>query len=217
MVNVFSYSEPGGHAENEDAFDVRVHPDDLGCYLCAVADGQGGQAGGAVASRIACKVCIDSAATYPSEKLLDPALWVQILQTADAAVCDDPDAGYTTLVAFSVTEGWICGASNGDSAALFQNTDQPGKILTERQYKNPPVGSRAAKPVSFSAKLVPPWTVLAMSDGVWKYVGWESIFQIVLQKHGQEIIDALRDRAKLPRTQRLQDDFTAVLLLGDVS
>jgi serine/threonine protein phosphatase PrpC len=47
MVSVITFSEAGGHPVNEDAFAVERHPADSECWLCFVADGQGGRAGGA--------------------------------------------------------------------------------------------------------------------------------------------------------------------------
>jgi hypothetical protein len=41
MCQVLSFSEPGGHANNEDAIEVRCHPNDASIWLCALADGQG--------------------------------------------------------------------------------------------------------------------------------------------------------------------------------
>ena len=46
MITSFTHTEPGGHPENEDRFEVRPVPGGPGCYLCAVADGQGGRSGG---------------------------------------------------------------------------------------------------------------------------------------------------------------------------
>ena len=42
-----SFSEAGGHCSNEDAFAIKQHPLDSHLWLCFVADGQGGRAGGA--------------------------------------------------------------------------------------------------------------------------------------------------------------------------
>lgn len=54
-MTVFSHSEPGGHLVNEDSFVVQQHQDDPSCWICTLADGQGGRAGGARASRLACE------------------------------------------------------------------------------------------------------------------------------------------------------------------
>jgi hypothetical protein len=214
MIEVFHYSEPGGQANNEDAFAVCSLPHDPAHFLCAVADGQGGQAGGAVAAKIACEACLDSALNYSPDKLLSPEIWTKILRKADEAVADNPAAGYTTLVAFYLTEASLCGGSNGDSAAVLFHAEKPGDVLTGRQRKNPPVGSRAAAFVDFSAKLLHPWTVLAMSDGVWKYAGWENVLKITTHQRGDEIAPALRERARMQRSGGLQDDFTLVVLLS---
>jgi hypothetical protein len=213
MIQVFHRSEAGGHPVNEDAFDVRPLPHDPGGYLCVVADGQGGRAGGAAAAKRACEACVAASLDRTTDQLLRPRTWSRILQSVDEAVCDDPTAGFTTVVAFCVTKTSLCGASNGDSAAVLL-TDRPGQILTARQFKNPPVGSRDATFIPFAADLAPPWAVLAMSDGVWKYAGWESILPISPAMPGEEMLASLRSRTSLRGRGGLQDDFTLVALLA---
>src|SRR5713226_6513537 len=103
MIKVFSFSEAGGPAENEDALEVRLLADNPECYLCAVADGQGGHAGGAKAAKVACRATLDAALGYTPVELLRPRTWESILQLADEAVSEDNTAGFTTLVAFCLT------------------------------------------------------------------------------------------------------------------
>jgi hypothetical protein len=213
MIRVWSYSEAGGHPENEDAFAVQPHPSAPDCFLCAVADGQGGQAGGGPAARTACQAFLDAAARLPVEKLLQPRTWPTLLQSADRAVADDPESGFTTLAAFSLTPGQLCGASSGDSAVVARGSGD-GIILTGRQYKNPPVGSGAAPFVPFTSRLVSPWSVLACTDGVWKYAGWEGLLQFPSEWNGEAIIDRLREGARL-RSGGFPDDFTLIVLQDD--
>lgn len=61
MIHSVIYSEAGGHAVNEDAFRVTQHPRNPDCWLVALADGQGGRAGGGRASRLACDAVIEGA------------------------------------------------------------------------------------------------------------------------------------------------------------
>lgn len=82
--------------------------------------------------------------------------------------------------------------------------------MTDRQAKNPPVGSGAAWFVPFVAKLAAPWLVMAMSDGVWKYVGWDRLIAAVAAHHGEPLIEALQVSARL-RSGRFPDDFTVVV------
>jgi len=56
--------------------------------------------------------------------------------------------------------------------------------------------------------------VLAMTDGVWKYVGWDRVCELATRLGGDELLAALQAAARLPRTGQFQDDFTAVLLEG---
>jgi hypothetical protein len=214
MVSVASFSEVGGHAVNEDAFAVRQHPSAPHCWLCMLADGQGGQAGGGRAARLACDAALSSALRLSPHALAEPGAWDAVLRSADEAVRADPQAGFTTLVGFCLVGGRVaavCGASSGDSALLVLSEDR-FDAPTRHQHKNPPVGSGAAVFVPFEAALSPPWTALAMSDGVWKYVGWEKVGEAARAHRGQALIDALAALARLPGSGQFQDDFTAVAL-----
>jgi hypothetical protein len=141
-------------------------------------------------------------------------MWPSLLADVDKLVADVQDAGYASLIAFGLAETMLCGASCGDSALLIRNAGQSPCILTKHQLKSPPVGSGRAVFVPFSSGLIHPWTVLAMTDGVWKYTGWDSILAASSELTGEDIIRRLRDKAALPRTGQLQDDFTLVVFLG---
>lgn len=200
MIRTSTFSAAGGHPANEDAFLLRPH--DSG-WLVALADGQGGRAGGARAAQLACQLALDGAPDWPAA-----------LPHADAAVAADPHAGFTTLVALHVTEERVIGASCGDSAAVVVCGTAP-TVLTARQFKNPPVGSGEADFIPFEMELTPPWKLLALTDGVWKYAGWECVWDALARLSGDELLTALQDAARLPRTGEFQDDFTAVLLEGE--
>jgi hypothetical protein len=49
-----------------------------------------------------------------------------------------------------------------------------------------------------------------MSDGVWKYAGWNTIISAAKQHEGQAMIDTIADAARLKRSRTFQDDFTLV-------
>lgn len=211
MVSVQACSEVGGHRLNEDAFRVQAHPLDPDCWLCFVADGQGGQAGGGPAALLACETALAAALRSRPDRLIDPPLWTGILREADAAVAADPGAGFTTLVGLCVSKGRVIGASSGDSAALLVSAGK-GNELTAGQQKNPPVGSGAALAVPFAAAVKAPWRMVVMSDGVWKYVGWNRIVEVVCRTGGTALISELQRLARLPGSGRFQDDFTVVAL-----
>ncbi len=211
MVESFSFSEAGGHPDNEDAYRVQTHPQDTDCWLCFIADGQGGRAGGGPAAQLACQAALDAALSLSSKSLMRPMAWPALLQHADAAVEQDSIAGYTTLIALCICGRNIVGASCGDSAVLLV-TGNTTVELTRGQLKNPPVGSGMAEPIPFAARVDIPWSLVAMTDGVWKYVGWERVREIAADRHGSAMIQALAEAAKLPRTGQFQDDFTVVLI-----
>lgn len=208
MIAVLSYSEIGsGHRDNEDAFAVRPHPDDERRLLVALADGQGGQAGGGRAAQLAVRSALEEAAASPAESLN----WAAILRRADRAVSADAEAGYTTLIGLSVCGNVVAGASCGDSMALALGGGRAAD-LTRGQQKNPPVGSRDASFVPFEAVLVAPWRLLVMSDGVWKYVGRDRLRELASRHSGQALIDALQSAARLPGSGKFQDDFTLIVI-----
>lgn len=213
MIRVLTFSEPGGHLANEDAFAVQAHPADPGCWLCLLADGQGGRAGGARAAQLACQVGLDAALRLSPQSLASPS-WPGLLAQADRASAGSA-AGFTTLVGLCVTDTHVCGASCGDSAVLALSTGDQPRELTRHQQKNPPVGSGEATFVPFALDLAFPWKVLVMSDGVWKYAGWQRITDAARRESGAALLTALQSAARLPGSGRFPDDFTVVVFEQD--
>ena len=211
MVNVVTFSEAGGHIVNEDAFAVERHPGDPDCWLCCLGDGQGGRAGGAQASQLACRAAMDAALQESPRRLASPLAWAELLHGADEAVRDAREAGFTTLLGFCITKGYLAGASCGDSAVLVATSGQRPSVVTAGQAKNPPVGSGTAPFWPFGLALVVPWVVVAMSDGVWKYAGWDRVEEAVSAGHGQQIVERLQEGARLQGSGQFQDDFTVVV------
>jgi len=212
-MRVFSFTEAGGHPINEDAFRVEPHPEDSRLLLIALADGQGGQSGGARAAKIAVEAALGAARhTSPMRLRKHPAAWREILHHADEAVLADPDAGFTSLIGFAAGDDTdLVGASCGDSAVLVA-CDGATQVVTDHQYKNPPVGSGEANFIPFHGSNGLPRSILAMTDGVWKYAGWDAVADAACEMHGQPLIESLAARARLPGSGQFSDDFTLVVL-----
>lgn len=210
MIQVTTYTEVGGKQQNEDAFLVGTHPSDSQIWLCALADGIGGQSGGARAAQLACETVIEQAITIPTSALFMPNTWQNILEIVDHTVATDSSAGLTTLIGCVISPTQIAGASVGDSAIkLFcgqQVTD-----ITAKQRKNPTIGAGNAIITPFSHHLNSVWKILLMSDGVWKYIGHDQLIESGHTTSGESLIQQLRKQAALPRTGQLQDDFTVVV------
>lgn len=206
------YSEPGFGHENEDVVQVGVLE---GLTLCALADGQGGQPGGAKAARVAVDTIFELATKSQVRRLLTQGHWLSILSQADVATSKTDGAGYSTLVCLGIDKNQICGASCGDSAAfLFANNHL--FTLTEKQYKNPPVGSGGAKPVGFSANLKGDWKLLVVSDGVWKYLGVDAIRDATLRiSRADTLVDSLRHDLLEQYSGKLPDDFSICVFSSD--
>ncbi|MBN9121596.1 MAG: SpoIIE family protein phosphatase [Planctomycetes bacterium] len=211
MSRSYSFSAAGGHPVNEDAFILRQLPREEG-WLVALADGQGGRAGGRRAAQLACEVAIQRALLLRPEQRADGATWAEVLSLADAAVATDREAGLATLVGLCAGAGHVAGASCGDSAAVAVCGDSAPRVLTSRQFKNPPVGSGEATFVPFEMELTPPWRLLAISDGVWKYASWDRVWDCAARLSGEELIEELQQAARLKTSGEFPDDFTAVLL-----
>lgn len=206
----FTLSEPGNSHQNEDVVMIRSHPHDAEVLLCALADGQGGQFGGGKAARVAVEETLRKAALHSPGKLCKGATWREITRAADATVCQEENAGYTTLIGFCVTHNFLCGASCGDSALLLINRKKHS-WLTENQRKNPPVGSSGAIPVAFSVALRGDWKLLAMSDGVFKFIGLDEVAKIAQQQSGENLIQALHESVLQNNAGKLPDDFSIAL------
>lgn len=207
----FIHTEPGDGHGNEDAVLVRRHPHAAEVLVCALADGQGGQSGGRSAAHVGVADSVGAAGAVPAGELFDAASWYAIVGSADAAVDEADDAGFTTLVALCVDGKRVQGASCGDSAAVLLQGGQAA-WLTEDQRKNPPIGSGEAIPVAFHADLNGLWKLLLISDGVWRYVGYESIAKIAAERDGDALIATLRQAALDGNGGKLGDDFSVILV-----
>lgn len=147
-------------SENEDAFLVA----ELGKQLLVVlADGQGGRPGGALAARTAIQAVQD---TYCASA--GGLSWVALGAEVDRAVSGFKGAGFTTLLAFMIAGGRLCGISNGDSVLMVRNSPEGAKYLNENQPKNPPVGSGAAEFCEMNFSLDRESWLVCATDGMWR-------------------------------------------------
>ena len=89
MIRAFTFSEPGGHPVNEDALLAQAHPADPTCWLCLLADGQGGRAGGGRAAQLACQVALDAALRLSPSSLANPDPWPILLDQAETIALAD--------------------------------------------------------------------------------------------------------------------------------
>lgn len=217
-VHIHSLSLAGEYGENEDAYLSRYHPGWRNAALCAVADGQGGQPGGETASRLACESFVGLASECSPIRLHWPITWKSLAHQVDSKVRHCPEAGFCTLVALAVTARRVSGTACGDSAAVLAVGNSATQFLTSKQQKNPPVGSGNANFTYFSARVSPlkPWTLLLMTDGVWKFTGLDPVIEAAIsRKPAPLIIDQLRKaatrNAHLLR-RSLRDDFTVVVV-----
>lgn len=210
-----THSEPGGKVINEDYLIARRHPQSSDGYICLLADGQGGRSNGALAAKAACETAWRLASERRFASLLAEGGWQTILQQADLAAMTT--GGFTTLVAVAVDPKLASGASCGDSKAYF---GQPNKMhdlaeWTHAQARNPPVGSGSANFNPFIGQAVAGGRILIVSDGVWKYCGYDSLRSAMQSLDPSSATSFLRDAVLQRSGSNLPDDFSVIAV--DVS
>lgn len=209
----------GGHAENEDVALAQRHPGDESLLLCVLADGQGGRSGGPQAAQTASAAALSWVSALSASRLRGSLrgkhTWVSVLVGADEAVTQTSSDGFTTLIGLSVSARSVVGASCGDSGVLLvHGAKGKAKWLTENQRKNPPVGSGAAHPVAFFARLYPGDTLLVMSDGVFRYVGVDALVETCHRASEPEAIASalLELQTRQSQSGGLSDDFSVIVV-----
>lgn len=207
-MKLHTHTEPGGKLVNEDFVLARRHPlaDDI--YIGALADGQGGRSNAALASRTACERVWSLASALPVPQLFNPETWRRIVQQADEAVA--LTGGFTTLVAFAISHDTAVGASVGDSKAYFKRpTDQEMTEWSVGQRKNPPVGSGSVDAVPFMVGGQDAGRLLVVSDGVWKFCGYEALLSSFAQSQ-ETLTEHLRGALLQRAGSSLPDDFSLI-------
>jgi serine/threonine protein phosphatase PrpC len=181
----------------------------LRSQILLVADGVGGRVGGAKAASLLLELARDVA---PQITRLDAPAWARFLTQADLIVHEDAESGETTAVVAQVSEDGrrIVGASVGDSEAWFVTPD--GLFdLTETQRKKPYLGSGAVQAVPFTLPIPPSGgTLLAASDGLFKYAAQERILEAARFPDLEDAADEIINAARL-RSGSFSDDIAVLL------
>ena len=212
--------------------------DDLLCYepsvaasdplrLVAVADGMGGVAGGAEASRIALRgllaTWIDAAAHARSPRQPDPC---ERLLEAYRCACDSVAAECervaqlrgmgTTLTAIALTEDRAFGVHVGDSRclhlcggeAVWLTDLHTGGVDDHRLTRAVGAGQLDEEPQTFAVDLHSGDRLLLMTDGFWRAVSEAECVAAVRAVGSDEAVAAL-----LQRAQELDGSDNATLVL----
>ncbi len=191
-----------GNPENQDrGFVVQ---DGARTVLC-VADGAGGQSGGAEAASMA----VDFVRQHIAA-LRDGESCVELLRAMDAAIAQSLTAGETTFVLAVATREKVFGASVGDSGCWLVGDAGTRDDLTISQQRKPFVGSGSAWPVAFEFPMEERAILLLATDGLLKYTSSERIVETCREQP----IDSVAHRlVELVRYQSgaLPDDVTVIV------
>ena len=189
-------------ANSEDRAEVITT--DAGIVL-VVADGVGGQANGGAAADYAVSRIREAA--Y-KQNIADPLAWYKTVQKLDSDLLENDDTGQTTLVVVAITARRIVGVSAGDSSAWLV-TPSGHWDLTEGQKRKPFLGS-GAEPVPFSLPLPDSGTIVAGTDGLFKYAPDVKIQDTALLLDPDDAVTRLADLARLTNG-KLPDDIAILL------
>lgn len=208
-----THTEPGGKPTNEDYLIARPHPQSPNGHILLLADGQGGQSNGAEAAKAACETAWRLASALPFDDLLHQGGWQPILEQADVAAL--AAGGLTTLIAIALNNEVAAGASSGDCKACFTLPNQTHELTewTQHQHRNPPVGSGEAIFIPFLHHGITGGRLLIVSDGVWKYCGYEALRTALHSIPDPASIAAHLRAATLQNSgSELPDDFSLIAI-----
>ena len=166
-----------------------------GCTVIILADGAGGQSGGAAAADVLCR----SLATTT-----DAEAWPRWLSAHDRL------PGLAAAVVLSIADDrFIRGASVGDCEAWYFSNGRAVE-LTAQQRRKPLLGEGRAQPVPFSLRATTTGTLVVASDGLWKYMKQSRIVTAASLRPLHVAAANLVDGVRLP-SGALQDDVAIVL------
>jgi serine/threonine protein phosphatase PrpC len=184
---------------SEDRVEVRQLGDRV---LIALADGAGGQSGGASAAEFAVRSMLE----YKGAQ--DAAGWVMCLAEIDRRLSEGAGGGETTAVAALISPESIVGASVGDSGAWYVQ-DGGYQDLTQRQQRKPLLGSGVSVPVMFRHG-TGEGVLLVATDGLLKYASAEMICEVARRSDLEQSTISLVDLVRL-KSGALQDDVAIAL------
>ena len=176
--------------------------------VMVVADGAGGQSGGAEAAARAVEFVHQKA-----NELHGASACVELLQSMDQALSQDRVAGETTCALAVVTRDGVYGASVGDSGVWVIN--ESGFInLTERQTRKPFIGSGSAWPSPFEYRRTDGDSLLLATDGLLKYTNSERIVSVCRNELAPHVPRRLIELVRY-QSRALPDDVTVIFASAD--
>lgn len=183
-----------GNPELQDRVEI-LHFDKQTVLI--LADGSGGRSGAAQAAEFLVRSVRDVAAN-----LTGPEDCFQALYGVDQRIENATDCGETTGVIIVVCSGVVFGANVGDSAAWLFSPEANEELSRVRK---PYLGTGVAAPHQFARNLSQ-GTLVAATDGLWKYTSLESIEKRVRTGKPDRLAAELAELVRL-RSGAFPDDI----------
>lgn len=187
---------------NQDRVAVVVRDKGL---IIALADGAGGFGDGALVAQFIVDKAIEA---YNEHILVGPLECASLLAKLDRLLIAQGEQGESTAVILVVLNGFIYGASVGDSGALLIQHNTVLE-LTEHQRRKPLIGTGRANPAAFGPTSFE-GIILVASDGLLKYTSMERITNVIAANASDDIPNHLIDLVRLGGNA-LSDDTTVVI------
>jgi serine/threonine protein phosphatase PrpC len=152
--------------------------------VAVVADGAGGMGGGGEAAQQVIEAVARAGWRRSSLE------WADLLQRLDGEI----NPGQTTAVVVAVGDEGLFGASVGDSEAWWFGA-AGSRALTERQQRKPLLGAGEAVPIPFDLAEAGPGTLVAASDGLWKYlhrIALEPLLRLPPAEAARRLVESVR-------------------------
>lgn len=233
-MQVFTVSDKGPRFENQDAFCFFSSPN---WFLGAVADGVGGNRGGAVAARIAIEMLRNNLAIDESIEETFSRIHLRIIEEADKSPQLKGMATTLTAVIFEKSE--LRGAHCGDSRAYllrgkglkqltFDHTEVAKMVaeglMTKAEAVNYPRKNVLASALgthkeltiqSFSADIKPGDRLLLLTDGVYSEINKREIQRSSMEDSNFE--NFCRELIRTVQNRSVSDNFTMLAIEFDLT
>jgi serine/threonine protein phosphatase PrpC len=179
--------------------------------VLVVADGAGGITHGAAAADAVVGLVREHA-----HELADVEDCIELLREADHVV--KATGGETTAVLLVIDEGGIYGASCGDSEAWVIREDGSIDDLTGGQHLKKRLGSGRAVPVGFERIGALRGTLVAGTDGVFRYAQPTAIAEVVTSAvTPTDAAEALIELVRPGGSGELIDDVAVVVVVRELN
>ena len=201
-------SRPRHGGENEDS--VFCAPVCQGQLLfAAVADGVGGQSGGARAARRAVQLAVRKVQTMRAADALDPGIWRMVLDELHGRL--QRERGGSTTLSILATDGTRWAAAWVGDSKVYRVAGTAIECVSDGPERTGYLGGDEAIPRSRGGEMHQGERLAVLTDGLWKYVPGET-FRGLLASDSGHVLTRLIAEVSRRNGGKLVDDASGVVV-----